>query len=55
MQKDVLLGKRFDKPEQALKQYPEAIVFISTLSGMQYAKQFCERMGRKYYVVHENE
>lgn len=53
--KGCFAGKEVCKPEQALKQYPEAIVFISTLSGMQYAKQFCERMGRKYYVVHENE
>lgn len=52
--KGMFAGKVIMQPEEALQKNPNASVIISTLSGMQYAKNYLDKMNRRYFVVHEN-
>ncbi len=51
-------GKAIRKPEEALVKNPNAVVIISTMSGLESAEELLQRLDKKrnrdYFVVHEN-
>lgn len=51
-------GKVIQKPEEAIAKYPNAVVIISTMSGLKSAEDLLQKRGkekdRDYFVIHEN-
>lgn len=51
-------GKKIQKPREAIAENPNALIIISTMSGLESAEKLLQKMGkerdRDYFVIHEN-
>ena len=51
-------GKEIEKPEKVIRENPDVVVIVATLSGEKDAELLMSKMGRKkmkdYFIIHEN-